>query len=108
MKFQVLVTERAERELNEATDYIAKEAPGAAQRWHDGFIACLHSLAVNPTRCSKARENDRFPFDLYQLLFGQRNSYRAVFTVRDDTVAILSIRHTARRDLRPSDFVNDG
>jgi plasmid stabilization system protein ParE len=89
MKFQVLVTERAERELNETTDYIAKEAPNAAQRWHDGFILALESLRQNPTRCSKARENARFPFDLYQLLYGPRNSHRAIFTIRG--VAIVAV-----------------
>ena len=108
MKFQVLVTERAERELNEATDYIAEQAPNAAQRWHHGFIFALQSLRENPTRCSKARENERFPFDLYQLLYGRRNSYRAVFTVHNGDVAILSIRHVARRDLRPSEIGENG
>jgi len=99
MSYQVLITERAERELKDATDRIAEHAPETADRWFNGFIKALSTLGLNPQRCGLARENALFPYELRCLLYGRRRSYRAVFTIRDDAVVVLSIRHTARRDL---------
>lgn len=70
MSFNVLVTERAERELNQTADWIARDAPDTANRWFNGFVTSIVSLADNPQRCGVARENHRFAFELRQLLYG--------------------------------------
>ena len=57
MTFAVLVTKQAKRELRDATNWIAKDAPTTAERWHDGFIESLETLSENPKRCGHAREN---------------------------------------------------
>jgi plasmid stabilization system protein ParE len=82
MTYHVLVTTRAERELNQATDWIAKNAPDTAERWFRGFVKAILTLEENPERCALARENPEFPFELRQLLYGRRRSYRALFTIR--------------------------
>lgn len=99
MRFDVVVTRRAEQELNEAADWIARDAPDTAERWFNGFVEKIVSLGEHPERCGLARENERFPFELRQLLYGRRSNYRALFTVRRNVVVVLSIRHAARRDL---------
>ena len=104
MSLTVFVTERAEQELHQAADWIAKDAPEAANRWFNGFVNSLLSLSDNPLRCSRAREDNAFPFELRQLLYGSSRSYRALFTIRHSTVFVLSIRHSARRDLTPEDL----
>ena len=104
MTYQVLITERAQRELSEATDRIAEHAPETAERWFNGFVRAILTLRVNPERCGLARENALFPYELRYLLYGRRRSYRALFTVRGDSAVVLSIRHTARRDLTPDDL----
>jgi len=104
MSFDVLVTERAAQELNRAADWIAGDAPDTSEKWFNDFVEALVSLGEHPERCGLARENDHFPFDLRQLLYGRRRSHRALFTIRHDSVVVLSVRHTAQRDLKPEDL----
>lgn len=104
MSFEVLVTERAARELSQAADWIAMDAPETANRWFNGFVAAIQTLAENPQRCSIARENDRFPYELRQLLYGRKRSYRALFSIRGSKIVVLSIRHNALYDLTPEDL----
>ncbi len=106
MTFDVLVTERAERELNEAADWIAGDAPETSENWFNGFVAAIVSLGEHPERCGLARENDRFPFDLRQLLYGRRRNHRALFIIRGNLVVVLSIRHAAQADVTPDDFLS--
>jgi plasmid stabilization system protein ParE len=105
MIHQVVLTERAARYLEEAYLWIADRAPGNAARWYNGFPDALESLATNPERCSLASENQKFPVEIRQLLFGRNRSYRALFTIRHETVVILHIRHAARRDVTPEDLL---
>jgi plasmid stabilization system protein ParE len=100
MSFRVEVSDRAARELREAAEWIAKDNPQAAERWFQGFVEALESLGKNPRICGYAQEHRKFPFELRQLLYGRRKTYRAVFTIEADSVVILTIRHTARRNLR--------
>ena len=104
MTFEVLVTERAEQELNQAADWIARDAPDTAEKWFNGFVEAIVSLSEHPERCGLARENDRFPFDLRQLLYGRRRNHRALFTIRGNAIVVLSIRHAAQPDVTPDDI----
>ena len=104
MNPRVVLTQRAERELDEATAWIAQYAPETSRRWYWGFIEALYSLQDNPTRCGFARENSLVRQDIRQLLYGQNRSYRAVYTVKGNVVVVLAIRHAAREDLRAEDL----
>jgi plasmid stabilization system protein ParE len=106
MAYEVILTSRAERDLNEAADWIAKESLLNARRWFDNFVAKLNSLATHPERCGFTREQPKGAQELRQLLFGRSRSYRAVFTIRNDQVIILTIRHTARGDFDPSEVID--
>ena len=53
------------------------------------------TLEAFPGRCRLAPENGPFEFEIRQLLYG---NYRLLFTVRDDTVVILHVRHRAAMD----------
>src|SRR5687767_2061956 len=95
MTHEVILTARAVRELDAATDWIARYSPQAAERWLAGFLTKIVSLKLNPLRTGPAREQRRMPVDLRQLLYGRRRSYRAIFIIRQSKVVVLSIRHTA-------------
>ena len=47
----------------------------------------------------------RFPEEIRELLYGRsgkrRRRHRIIFTIRDDAVHILYVRHTARNELEP-------
>jgi hypothetical protein len=53
-----------------------------------------------PARCALAPENEDFPFEVRQLLYGSgHHRYRILFTVEDDVVSVLHIRHGRRTPL---------
>ncbi|WP_242038869.1 hypothetical protein [Anabaena lutea] len=53
-----------------------------------------------PYRCSLAFENEFFEQELRQLIYGKgRTSYRIIFTIVDDNVQILFVRHAAQKPM---------
>ena len=107
MSLPVIITPEAAQNLWEAAEWWARHRSLAqAQRWYDGFVDALDSLADRPFRCSLARENDDFPYELRELHYGvgSRPTHRALFTVRPDAVIVLSIRHAAQKDVAPDDL----
>lgn len=101
--YQVQVTGRAKQELREASAWIAADAPETAERWVHGFWTAIESLSTFPRRCSLAGEHARFPYELRQLLYGRSRSYRAIFTIQEDVVTVLAIRHAKQADLTLED-----
>ena len=87
--FTVRVQPRALAEIEAIHRYIAEKASlAAADRWYDGFIEALISLESMPTRCPRAPENDRFSDEVRHRIEG---NYRALFTIRGDTVYIIRV-----------------
>jgi plasmid stabilization system protein ParE len=105
MTYQVVLTDRAARDLDEAYRWCAERATEAAARWYNGFLDALDSLGSNPERCPVAAETRKLAVEIRQLLYGRRRSYRALFLVREQTVVVLHIRHTARREADPKDLL---
>ena len=107
MTTRVVFTHRAERELQVAADWwAAHRSPSQAARWYAGFSEALASLSRNPERCPLASENGRFSYEIRELHYGlgPRPTHRAVFTIRDDMVLVLTIRHAAQADLTETDL----
>jgi len=53
-----------------------------------------------PLRCSLAFENSFFEEEIRQLVYGKgRNAYRILFTIVDDTVQIIFVRHAAQKPI---------
>ncbi len=106
MTYEVLLTQRAKQQLEEAARWWAEHrSSDEAERWYDGFLETLLSLRTNPDRCSPARENPTFAYEIRQLAFGlgRRFTHRAVFTIRENEVVVLAIRHLAQDDIAPDD-----
>lgn len=60
----------------------------------------IASLQDKPFRCALARENDDFPQEIRQLMYGKsRNKYRIIFTIIEDMVYILYIRHSSKSSI---------
>ena len=105
MTYQVVLTDRAARDLEEAYRWYAERAPQSAVLWYNGFLESLDSLSTNPERCPVAAERQKIPVEIRQLLYGRQRSYRAIFLIREQTVVVLHIRHTARRDVSPEELL---
>ena len=106
MKFGLRFVPNAEKELEDAYEWIHERSPQAADRWREEIIAAISSLRdswrVNPP----APENGRFPFEIRQLLFGKRRGqFRIIYSVIDNDVVVVAVRHSARRPLDNGDII---
>ncbi len=104
MKYRVLIQAAAQKDIETAYAWLAKQSPGAAARWYNGLAEAICSLADMPRRCTLAPEDDAFAVEIRQLLYGRRaGRYRILFTIRGREVHILHVRHGARRWLEPGE-----
>lgn len=108
MTYRVQISEAAEAEAEAVFLFIARSDPERAGRWYSGLLGAIESLAEFPTRCGLAREDEFFPVEVRQLLYGRRQSvYRVLFTILEDrdeaVVRILHVRHSAQRTLGAPD-----
>ena len=106
MTYQVVLTKRAEQDRDQAYNWYREHySREFGIRWYNGLHEQLQLLANNPTRCPEARENDLFPFEVREVLYGKRRkNHRALFTIHKDLVVVLHIRHTAQQDLTEDDL----
>lgn len=108
MKYTVVNTRRAERDLSAAARWWAENRSAAqADRWLAEMQKKIESLAESPLRCPLAPERERFTTELRELHFrvGRRPTHRIIFTVADDVVLVLAVRHVAQDELQPDDLV---
>lgn len=103
MTYRVIITPTASDEAMETFRWYAERSPDAAQRWRDGFTRAIEGLAQLPTRCPVSLEDSRaLGCDVRVLLHGKRRGvYRILFSIIEDTVWVLRIRHGARGPLKP-------
>jgi plasmid stabilization system protein ParE len=102
MAYKLKVTRRALAEAYQTYEWLAKDSPARAARWLQGLFAKIDTLKTNPERCPLASDNSEFKEEIRELLVGKRrNVHRVLFTIRESTVVILYIRHSARGPLQP-------
>jgi plasmid stabilization system protein ParE len=101
MAFRVEITENAEGDAHCILEWLISEHAGeAGLRWFQGLEKAIASLSAFPGRCGLAPENQAFPFELRQLLYGRRpHVYRVIFKVESETVYILHIWHGRRKPI---------
>lgn len=105
--YRVELTARAVRDLEIL--YLEKNAAESleAARWYNRLEQAVYTLETHPNRCPKAPEARKVKRQLRQLLFGAKpHVYRVIFEVdeRQQNVWVLTIRHGARKPLKPGDF----
>src|SRR5262249_2846561 len=105
MPHSVQITARALREIDETLEWLAERSSQAAARWHGQLVEAVRSLEDKPERRGLAPESEWFPGEIRQLLYGKRRGvYRILFEIRDNTVYILRVRHSAQALLEPGDL----
>ncbi len=93
MDYQVRVSERAKRDIEDDFQYVQAHAPESAVRWRYGIEQKVLSLRAFPSGFGLAPENDHEEAELRQTLFGR---WRILFIVEAEIVYVLTIRHSAR------------
>jgi plasmid stabilization system protein ParE len=101
MTYRIEIMPPALRELDDAFNWIARRSPKRAETWQARAMRAIQSLVEFPRRCPLAPENEDFGVEVRQLLYGD---YRIVFTIEDDTVRILHVRHGARSPIAPDEL----
>lgn len=107
MKYRVVVTLRAEQDSDEGYLWWARHrSTEQASRWFRSFLRVLDRLESNPERFASAPESGRGGILLQEAYFGvgRRKTHRVVFTIREDRVYVLAVRHLARGDLGDTDI----
>ncbi len=98
MKYAVMTENAAQVDITEAYLWIARDSSENAIRWVEAVEAAIESLDTFPERCAVAPESEEFDREIRQLLHG---NYRILFTIHDETVHVLHVRHGARRPAKP-------
>jgi plasmid stabilization system protein ParE len=99
MDFRVEISDQAQRDIAAIYDWLRSQQAGdAGERWFIGLSRTIASLTDLPSRCPSAPESRDSPVDVRQLLYGSRpHVYRILFTIKDDIVHVLHVRHGRRR-----------
>ena len=99
-RWNVIVELPAQRDIAEARLWLAEREPDAAERWFNSIYDTIGSLETFPERCPLAPESKSFNTEIREIFHGRRqHKYRILFTVSENEVHVLHIRHGARRAL---------
>lgn len=99
-KYQVTIQPAAQKAIEETYLWFSNDSSRKARIWLEGLYRAILALENMPYRCSLAFENDFFDEEIRQFIYGKgRNAYRILFTIVDDSVQILFVRHTAQKPL---------
>ncbi|HUO27461.1 MAG TPA: type II toxin-antitoxin system RelE/ParE family toxin [Candidatus Aquilonibacter sp.] len=106
MRYRVIVTPDAESDLRVTHGYLRDRARRAAGEWIRKIRSSIKTLSRYPERCSPAPESASFEEPIRQLLFGfgNRGTYRILFTVIGDAVYVLHVRHGSMLPREPRDL----
>lgn len=103
MKYRVIIEPRAEADAWEQYQWIAEVhgEPLNAQRWYEGLEAAIRTLDRMALRCPVAPESSILGREIRHLLY---ESHRILYTVNGGLVAVLHVRHCARRLAVPGEL----
>ena len=97
--YEVVLTERADRDIVSILEYVERESPAAAEQLAEHFAVAFASLRHFPLRCVRAPESDAWGCDVHSMLVF---NYRALFSVKEHRVRILRVVHGSME--RPVDL----
>ncbi|MGA9377591.1 MAG: type II toxin-antitoxin system RelE/ParE family toxin [Phormidium sp.] len=99
-KYKIVIQPAAQKAIEEAYFWLSNNSSQKARTWLEGLYKAILSLENMPLRCSLAFENSFFEEEIRQLVYGKgRNAYRILFTIVDDTVQIIFVRHAAQKPI---------
>ncbi len=102
MRYQINLTRRALADL----DRLAAGRVDQADRLTHRFFEALTRLETMPLSCGLAYEDRYFREEIRHLLFNVHKGrpYRALFSIRENTIAVLAVRAPGERPVRPRDL----
>lgn len=96
-RWNVIMELPAQLDIAEARAWIEERNPRAADRWFNSIYDTIGSLEVFPERCPLAPESRFLSAEIREIFHGRRqHKYRILFTVSENKVHVLHVRHGAR------------
>jgi plasmid stabilization system protein ParE len=96
-RWNVIVELPAQQDIAECRLWIAARDAEAADRWFDSIYNTIGSLELFPERCPLAPEGKFLNSEIREIFHGRRQyKYRILFTVKENEVHVLHVRHGAR------------
>ena len=107
-EFNIILQPEAVIGMESAYTWIEKDSPERARKWMKGLMDAIESLKVFPRRCPLAPENEVFDEEIRHHLYGKRGAvYRILFTIQEDTINVLYIRHSSQKWITPNTSMED-
>jgi toxin ParE1/3/4 len=100
MAHKLRLTQEAIGSIAEISDYIAKDSPANARRWRARIRERISSLRNESLLHEIAYPASVVGCDVRHTFLGV---YRILYTLHDDEVVVLSVRHGARSPLTPEE-----
>jgi plasmid stabilization system protein ParE len=100
MIHKVRLTQETYDQIAAISDHIAQDSPGNARRWRLAIHEHLRSLRRFPEGHEIAYSADDVGHDVRHTFFGV---YRILYTVKGHEIAVITVRHGARRPLTPDE-----
>lgn len=91
MKWKIIWSPLALTRINEETEYIARDKPGAAEKWADGIFETVDRLTDFPESGRVLPALGR-P-DVRELTY---RNHRVIYRIEGERVLILTVRHWRR------------
>jgi len=96
-RWNVIVEVPAQQDIAEAHSWLDEQSPEAADRWFDTIYETIGSLEIFRERCPLAPESEFLNAEVREIFHGRRqHKYRILFTVSENEVHVLHIRHGVR------------
>jgi plasmid stabilization system protein ParE len=96
MALRLLITQEAKDNIAEICAYIAKDSRENARRWRKLLRERLKSLKDLPMKHEIAYPAELVGWDVRHTFFGV---YRILYVMRENDLAVISVRHGARTPL---------
>lgn len=103
MKYTVVIDQVAHNDIKRNAEWWAENhSYEQAFQWKTAIYEQLRDLADMPTRHGMAPENSQLSIEIRQMLvgLGKRRTYRAVFTMNDSFVHVLTVRRASQDTIR--------
>lgn len=97
----VIITPNAAEDLTASWTYLCERNPSAADEWLAGIRDTILALGAMPEAYPIAPESRDFDLPIRRALYGNATRWRIYYTVIDDAVQVLHVRHGRRSDWQP-------
>ena len=105
MKFEVITSRRAKRDIFRVLDFLAQDSATRGERWLAGIERAIQLLESLPERYSIAVELSDPPRVVREFLHGKRGmQYRIFYEVVGNRVHVKHIRHASREQPTPEEL----